>query len=61
MGIKPFMSNVFSHLYQLDESISNLVFFHFYSIFKRNLVLHCLPMSHRKDDLLIWVTNSLGV
>ena len=35
--------------------------FHFYSNFKRNFCkrtvenLHCLPMSHKKDDRLIWV------
>ena len=37
--------------------------FHLYSNFKRNfckqtvenLVLHCLPMSHRKDAKRIWV------
>ena len=36
--------------------------FHFYSNFKRNfclaasdLVLHCLPMSHKKDTRPIWL------
>ena len=57
------MSNVFSHLYQLDESISNFRvvgwhFFHFYSNFKRNLckqtVENCLPMSNKKDAMRIW-------
>ena len=69
----PCMPNVFSHPYQLDQSISNFwvvgFFFNFYSKFKRNfckqtvenlirrrvlnaasdLVLHCLPMSHKND------------
>ena len=40
--------------------------FHFYSRFKRHLckqtvktliVLHCLPMSHKKDDMLICVKS----
>ena len=68
-------ANVFSHPYQLDETISNYRVvggvLHFYS-FKRQLckqnsgesyqtprfaasdmVLHCLPMSHKKDARLI--------
>ena len=71
------MPNAFSHLYQLDEFISNfrVVGWCFsFSNFKRNfclqtvenlirhhifaasdLVLHCLPVSHKKDDRLIWV------
>ena len=65
------MPNVFSHPYQLDESISNFWLlggiFYFNSNFKRHfckqtvknlmsdLVLHCLPVSHKKDATLIWV------
>ena len=66
------MPNVFSHPYQLDESISHFRvvgwYFSFYSNFRRNfckqtlenlirrqMVLHCSPMSHKKDTSLIWV------
>ena len=71
------MPNVFSHPYQLDESISNfrVVGWYFSFLFKfkkilfansgetdqtpryaaSDLVLHCLPMSHKKDARLIWV------
>ena len=73
--VNPFMPYGFSHLYQLDESISNLGLFggifHFYSNFDRTFcketvenliaasdpVLHCLPMSHKKDTRLIWVKS----
>ena len=63
------MPNVFSNPYQLDESISNFrvvrSYFSFYSNFKgnfckqtvENLVLHRLPMSHKKDAMFIWVKN----
>ena len=59
MNIKPFMPNVFSLPYQLGESI--FIFGGlFCGIFKGNfcfaasyLVLHCWPMSHKKDTRLI--------
>ena len=66
------MLNVFCHPDELDKSISNLrVVGWYYSIlleFKRklsgnsgepDLVLHCLPMSHKKVDRLIWVKVNL--
>ena len=76
------MLNVFSHPYQLDESISKFrvigwYFFSFLFKFKKktqansrepdqtphfeasDLVLHCLPMSHRKDARLIWVKTNI--
>ena len=76
--INPYKSNVFSHFYQLDQSISILgvvgwrfsLFFTFYlNILRANieypdetsrsvasdLVLHRLPMSHKKDARLIRV------
>ena len=62
------MPNGFSHLYHLDQSISVLkvvgCIFQFYSNFKStfckqtavpDLVIHCLPMSHKKDARLIRV------
>ena len=72
------MLNVFSHPYQLDESISNfrVVGWYFSFLFKfqkkllltnsgkpdqtpnfatSDLVLQCLPMSHKKDAWLVWV------
>ena len=54
----------FSHPYQLDESISFFWIVLWY--FKGNfgfaasyLVLHCWPMSHKKDTRLIWVNKNL--
>ena len=75
------MPNLFSHPFQMDESISNLRvvgwYFSFLFKFKKkflqatsrepdqmpsivasDLVLHCLPMSHKKDARLIWVKIS---
>ena len=65
------MTNGISHHYQLDKSISNLRVvdskFQFHSTFKNSfckqtvknavsdLVLHRLPMSHKKDASLKWV------
>ena len=72
------MPNGFSHLYQLDEFISNfrVLGWYFSVLFKfkkkllfansgepdqtprfvaSDLVLHYLPMSHKKDARLIWV------
>ena len=70
------MLNVFSHPYQLDQSISNFRvvdgwYYTFLFKFKRNrreldqtphfavsdLVLHCLPMSHKKDAIGLWVKD----
>ena len=70
-SINQFMPNEISHCYQLDQSISVLncpfplgSIFHFYSIFSiifceqtvaSDLVLHCLPMPHKKDAMLSWI------
>ena len=76
--LNSFMPNVFSHPYQLDESISNFRVVGWYDSFlfkfykkllfansgephktphfaASDLVLHCLPMSHKKNARLIWV------
>ena len=58
--INPFMPNEIPHPYQLDESISNYRFWgiklQFHSTVQKlissaasDLVLHCLPMSHKND------------
>ena len=75
-----FIPNVFSHPYQLDESISNFrdVGWHCQVIFiqilmenyvskqcrtdqtpRSDLILHCLPMSPKKDARLVWVNRTL--
>ena len=53
--IKPFMSNVFSHPYQLDDSISNFRVV-VYSKFKRNLCSHTVEnlIGRRVLRYLIW-------
>ena len=79
--LNPFMPNVFSNPYQLDNSISNSrvvrwCFSVSFKILKKllqanrrepdqtplfvasDLVLYCLPMSHKKDARLISVKNA---
>ena len=57
----PFMPNVFSNPYQLDESISNFRvvgwYFSFYSKFMRNIFLQTVgnPIRRRKTRRLIWL------
>ena len=61
--VNPFMPNIISHPYLLDESIYNFRvagwYFSFIQILKEtfaayDLILQCLPMSHKKDARLIW-------
>ena len=61
------MPNGISHPYQLDQSIS--AFFTNLSrtfceqkvgILIRHRVLHCLPMSHKKDARLEWVKLNIS-
>ena len=60
MAINPFIPNLFSHPYQLDESISNLGLlggiFHFYLNFKRNFCKQIVENLIRPHVLqrLIW-------
>ena len=66
LQIYPFMSNVFSHPYQLDESISNFRvvgwYFSFYSNFKRNFCLQTVENLIRRRILwrLIWFCTVCG-
>ena len=65
----PFMLNVFPILISWTRQFQILgllgVIFHFYQNVERrfckqtveNLVLHRLPMSHKKDGMVIWVKN----
>ena len=69
------MLNVFSHPYQLEESISNFSVVGWYLSFVFNfqkkllyansgdpdLGMHCLHMSHKKDARLIWVSQIIAL
>ena len=43
-----------SHSYPSGEFINN------FRVVESDLVLHCLPMSHKKDARLIWVKFNTG-
>ena len=73
MSVNPFMPNVFSNPYQLDEPISNfrVVGWYFSFLFKllfansgelSGLFLRCLPMFREKDAvrLTVWFKANIS-
>ena len=47
-----FNKNIKSNLY--EQTVKNLIRAHFVA---SDLVLHCLPMSHKKDARFVWVRH----
>ena len=68
LKFNPYKQNGISHSYQLNQSISALVFCHFYSNFSNSFckqiveaLISRLPISHKKDARLIWVNTTEGI